>query len=91
VLQQRTPDDVLARVNSYDALGALMFIPLGLTVAVAAAAGVSTALWWATVLAPAAVLLPLFSRNVRSLRRLEEVRPPPPRETEPPMPPAVQS
>jgi hypothetical protein len=93
VLQQRIPDDVLARVNSYDALGSFVFIPLGLTVAgpVAAAVGVSTALWWAAAIALAAVLLPLFSRDVRSLRRLEEVRPPSPREMEPLVPPAVQS
>ena len=93
VLQQRIPDDVLARVNSYDALGSFVFIPLGLTVAgpVAAAVGVSTALWWAAAIALAAVLLPLFSRDVRSLRRVQEVRPLPPRETEPLVPPAVQS
>jgi hypothetical protein len=53
VLPQRIPDDVLARVNSYDALA--------------------------------------FRRNVRSPRGVEDVRPLPPRETEPPMPPAVQS
>jgi hypothetical protein len=93
VLQQRIADDVLARVNSYDALGSFVFIPLGLTVAgpVAAAVGVSTALWSAAAIALAAVLLPLFSRDVRSLGRLEEVRPLPPRETEPLVPPAVQS
>jgi MFS family permease len=93
VLQQRISDAVLARVNSYDALGSFVFIPLGLTVAgpVAAAVGISTALWWAAAIALGAVVLPLFSRDVRSLRRLEEVRPPPPRETEPAVPPAVQS
>jgi MFS family permease len=93
VLQQRISDDVLARVNSYDALGSFVFIPLGLTIAgpVAAAVGVSTALWWAAAIAAGMVLLPLLSRDVRSLRRLEEVRPLPPRETEPVVPPAVPS
>ena len=74
VLQQRISDDVLARVNSYDALGPFVFIPLGLTVAgpVAAAVGVSTALWGAAAVASVTVLLPLFSRDVRSLRRVED-------------------
>src|SRR5439155_20808444 len=33
VLQQHISDEVLARVNSYDALGSFVFIPLGLTIA----------------------------------------------------------
>ena len=91
VLQQRISDDVLARVNSYDALGSFVFIPLGLTIAgpVADAVGVSTALWGASFVALVTVLVPLLSRDVRTLRRVEAPLELPPLETEPTVPPAV--
>jgi predicted MFS family arabinose efflux permease len=92
VLQERIPDDVLARVNSYDALGSFVFIPLGLTIAgpVAGAVGVSTALWAASCISLATVLFPLFSRDVRKLRRVDERPVLPPLETEPTVPPVVR-
>ena len=88
VLQQRISDDVLARVNSYDALGSFVFIPLGLTIAgpVADAVGVSTALWGASFVALVTVLVPLLSRDVRTLRRVEAPLELPPLETEPTVP-----
>jgi MFS family permease len=72
-MQEQIPDDVLARVNSYDALGSFVFIPLGLTIAgpTADAIGVSGALWAAAGVSGFAMLSTLLSRDVRRLRRLE--------------------
>jgi Major Facilitator Superfamily len=91
VIQQRIPDDVLARVNSYDALGSFVFIPLGLTIAgpIAASVGTSTALWGATCVTLVTVLTPLLSRDVRTLRRLDAPVELPPRESEPTVPSAA--
>ncbi len=86
-LQQHIADEVLARVNSYDALGSLVFIPIGLTLAgpVAAAIGVSGALWVATAADAAAVLAILASGDVRRLRRVGPLAVPGPDvETAPP-------
>src|SRR5439155_189157 len=87
-LQQHIADEVLARVNSYDALGSFVFIPIGLTLVgpVAAAIGVSDTLWVATVVDAVMVVAMLASADVRSLRRLEPFAAPGP-EAEPVPPP----
>jgi len=92
VLQQRISDEVLARVNSYDALGSFVFIPLGLTIAgpIAGAVGTSSALWGATCVTAITVLTPLVSGDVRTLRRVDAPLDLPPLETEPAVPPAVR-
>jgi MFS family permease len=79
-LQQHIADEVLARVNSYDALGSFVFIPIGLTLAgpVADAIGVSGALWVAAAVDAVAVLAILASRDVRRLRRVGPIAVPGP-------------
>jgi MFS family permease len=70
-LQQHVPDKVLARVNSYDALGSFVFIPIGLTIAGPAAdvIGVSSTLWVAAAVGLLTILFALASRDVRTLER----------------------
>jgi predicted MFS family arabinose efflux permease len=71
-MHEQIPDDALARVSSYDALGSFVFIPVGLTIAgpAASAIGVSGALWAAAGASGFAMLGALVSRDVRHLRRL---------------------
>jgi MFS family permease len=73
-LQQHIADDVLARVNSYDALGSFVLIPIGLTAVgpLADAIGVSTTLWLSAGFILVMVLACLFSRDVRELERNEQ-------------------
>src|SRR5207247_6919911 len=80
----RSTRDWSSDVCSSD-LGSFVFIPLGLTIAgpVADAVGVSTALWGASFVALVTVLVPLLSRDVRTLRRVEAPLELPPLETEP--------
>jgi predicted MFS family arabinose efflux permease len=91
-LQQHIADEVLARVNSYDALGSFVFIPIGLTLAgpVADSIGVSNTLWVAAAVNVAMVLTMLASGDVRSLRRREAKPTTAPLETEP-LPPPIRS
>jgi MFS family permease len=71
-MHEQIPDEVLARVNSYDALGSFVFIPVGLTVAgpAADAIGASGTLWAAAGIALVMMLGALLSRDVRQLERL---------------------
>jgi hypothetical protein len=71
-VQERIPDEMLARVSSYDALGSFVFIPVGLVLAgpAADALGVSGALWVAAGVSLATILGALASRDVRRLRSL---------------------
>jgi MFS family permease len=73
-LQQYIPLDKLSRVSAYDALGSIVFIPLGLSLAgpVADAIGLTEALWLAAALATASTLAALCVRDVRDLRRRDE-------------------
>jgi MFS family permease len=88
-MHEQIPDDVLARVSSYDALGSFVFIPIGLTIAgpAAGAIGVSAALWAATGVATVAMLGALLSRDVRRLRRRSAAPAPPAADAEPIPPP----
>ena len=72
-LQQHVPSRVLSRVNSYDALGSFVFIPLGLVIAgpLAARFGVTETLWFFFALGLVSISGALLSRDVRSLRRVE--------------------
>jgi MFS family permease len=78
VLQQHVPLEKLSRVSSYDALGSFVFIPLGLTVAgpVAAAIGLTHALWAAAAVVAASLLAALAVRDVRELPRKDDLPPP---------------
>jgi predicted MFS family arabinose efflux permease len=73
-LQQQIPARVLSRVNSYDALGSFVFVPLGLVIAgpLAAQLGVTETLWLFLAVGVLSFGGPLLSRDVRTLRRLDE-------------------
>ena len=66
---------MLSRVNSYDALGSFVFIPLGLVIAgpLAARFGVTETLWGFLAIGLASIVAALLSRDVRNLRRVEQV------------------
>lgn len=72
-LHEHVPREVLSRVSSYDALGSIVFMPVGYAVAgpVAAAIGVSETLWLSGALFLAATAAVLLVADVRNLRRLE--------------------
>ena len=73
-LQQHVPRQVLSRVSSYDALGSFVFIPLGLVIAgpLAAQLGVTKTLWLFLAIGVASIGGALLSRDVRTLRRVDE-------------------
>lgn len=73
-LQQHIPRQVLSRVSSYDALGSFVFIPLGLVLAgpLAAQLGVTETLWLFLAIGLLSVAGALLSRDVRTLRRVDE-------------------
>ena len=69
-LQQNVPREALSRVSSYDAMGSLMFGPIGLALAGPLIAGVGSqaAFLIAAAVATVATLSALLSRSVRQLR-----------------------
>jgi MFS family permease len=70
-MQQEIPPDALSRVYSYDLLGSIAFVPIGLAVAgpIADLVGVRETLWGAAAIVVLATL-PVFGvRDVRELRR----------------------
>jgi hypothetical protein len=87
-LQQHIPDEVLARVNSYDALGSFVFIPIGLTLVgpLADAIGVSTTIWCCAAVTSVTGLVALSSRDVRRLRRVDPIMIPSPEPESAPVP-----
>jgi predicted MFS family arabinose efflux permease len=87
-LQQHIPDEVLARVNSYDALGSFVFIPIGLTLVgpLADAIGVSTTIWCCAAVTSVTGLVALSSRDVRRLRRVDPIAIPSPEPESAPVP-----
>ena len=87
-LQQHVPDDVLARVNSYDALGSFVLIPVGLTLVgpLSEAIGVSTTIWCAAGVAALMPIVALSSREVRRLRRIDTIAVPAPEPETAPVP-----
>ena len=70
-LQQNIPQEKLSRVYSYDALGSLVLIPLGLVAAgpLAEAVGADETLWLAAATIGLAALAMLAVRDVRTLER----------------------
>jgi MFS family permease len=74
-LQQQIPHDQLSRVSSYDALGSIVFIPLGSAVAGPAADhfGVGATVVGAAVVITVATALVLVIGEVRNLRRREDL------------------
>jgi MFS family permease len=72
-MQREIPPDRLSRVSSYDALGSLVFTPVGLAVAapVAIAVGLSGAFWIAAVIIAVPTALVLSVGDVRRMRSPE--------------------
>jgi len=72
-MQREIPADRLSRVSSYDALGSLVFTPVGLAVAapVAIAVGLSGAFWIGAALLAVPTLLVLGVGDVRRMRAPE--------------------
>lgn len=70
-LQQNIPQEKLSRVYSYDALGSLVLIPLGLVAAgpLAEAVGADETLWLAAATIGLGALAMLAVRDVRTLER----------------------
>ena len=68
-LQTRVPRESLSRVNSYDALGTMMFGPIGLALAgpLVAVIGLHTTFILGAVIAALAVAVSLMFRSVRQL------------------------
>lgn len=73
-LQQHVPLDKLSRVSAYDALGSIVFVPVGLTIAgpVADALGLTEALWLGAAIATASTLAALAVKDVRELRSRDD-------------------
>ena len=69
-LQTNVPREALSRVGSYDAMGSLMFGPIGLALAgpLIVLVGLQTGFLIAAAVALVAILATLLSRSVRSLR-----------------------
>ncbi|MBA3330303.1 MAG: MFS transporter [Actinobacteria bacterium] len=72
-LQQHVPREKLSRVSSYDWLGSIAIMPLGLAVAgpIAGWIGVRETLWAAGALLVVATALIMLVSDVRGLRRIE--------------------
>jgi MFS family permease len=70
-MQQEIPPAKLSRVYSYDALGSLALVPIGLALAgpVAELIGVRATLWGAAAIGTAVSLAVLLVRDVRTLER----------------------
>ena len=68
-MQSHVPKDALSRVSAYDAMGSLMFGPIGLALAgpLIAAVGLQTGFLIAAAVAALAIAGSLFSRAVRQL------------------------
>ena len=69
-MQKHIPEESFSRVTSYDAFGSFGIAPLGIVIAgpIAAAIGVSNALWWTGGITCVAALLSLLVKSVRELR-----------------------
>ena len=76
-MQEQIPPEQLSRMYSYDALGSIVFIPLGAAVAgpISTVVGVTESLVGASVVIVAATLLVLLIDEVRTLRRREVATP----------------
>jgi MFS family permease len=68
-LQRKVPRDSLSRVSSFDAMGSLMFRPIGLAIAapLSTLLGIETFIYILAAITVIAILLPLFSSEIRNL------------------------
>jgi MFS family permease len=74
-LQRKVPRDVLSRVSSFDAMGSMMFRPIGLAIAgpLSSLFGITNFIYTLAVLSAVAVAAPLFSAEVRNMSFEESV------------------
>ena len=72
-LQTHVPDEALSRVSSYDAFGSMVFAPIGLFLAgpFTHLVGARTALVTVGVIIALATSLPLLSKEVRQIERID--------------------
>jgi MFS family permease len=72
-LQQHVPEQALSRVSSYDALGSIVFIPLGQVAAgpTAEAIGIDETLYLAAGIVTLAVVAMAATPDIRRLRRID--------------------
>ena len=68
-LQRKVPRDSLSRVSSFDAMGSLMFRPIGLAIAapLSTLLGIETFIYILAVITVFAIVLPLFNSEVRNM------------------------
>ena len=68
-LQRKVPRDSLSRVSSFDAMGSLMFRPIGLAIAapLSTLLGIETFIYILAVVTVFAIVLPLFNSEVRNM------------------------
>ena len=74
-LQRKVPRDVLSRVSSFDAMGSMMFRPIGLAIAgpLSSLFGITNFIYILAALSVVAVAAPLFSAEVRNMSFEENV------------------
>ena len=74
-LQRKVPRDVLSRVSSFDAMGSMMFKPIGLAIAgpLSSLFGITNFIYILAALSVVAVAAPLFSAEVRNMSFEESV------------------
>ena len=72
-LQTHVPDEALSRVSSYDAFGSMVFAPIGLFLAgpFTHLVGARTALITVGIIIALATSLPLLSKEVRQIERID--------------------
>ena len=68
-LQRKVPRDSLSRVSSFDAMGSLMFRPIGLAIAapLSTLLGIETFIYILALITVFAIVLPLFNSEVRNM------------------------
>ena len=74
-LQRKVPRDSLSRVSSFDAMGSLMFRPIGLAIAapLSTLLGIENFIYILAAVTVVAIVLPLFSSEVRNMRYKESI------------------
>jgi MFS family permease len=74
-LQRKVPRDSLSRVSSFDAMGSLMFRPIGLAIAapLSTLLGIENFIYILAAVTVVAIVLPLFSPEVRNMRYEESI------------------
>lgn len=68
-LQRKVPRDSLSRVSSFDALGSMMFRPIGLAIAapLSTLLGIENFIYILAIITVFAIVLPLFNSEVRNM------------------------